>query len=172
MSIVLVCICVAVAAPGPGPEAKELPLTKPVKVEMIAVQATQELPPLPPDATPEEKAKKPKKRFEKGLERIKPAVDDLKFDTFKKVAIAKATAPPGREAKLPINAKYTLFVTPISKDAKARIRIKARVEEKVPKKLKNGTLSKKEFDKRQALSVMSSVAPGKPLRLGGFKLKK
>ena len=158
------------------------PLVKPVKVSMVAVQAIRK----PPSKDVEDvsdglkkvdEKEKRVKRFGMGLDTVRPALEDLDFDEFRKVAVAKAMAKPGQEVRLAIDRRYTLYVKPLARDNKGRIRITARVEELVRKKPESKArrgIRRREKDKklvhRQALSLTSAVARDKPLRLGGFKL--
>ncbi len=148
------------------------PLAKPVTVEIVAVQASREAPAKPPAASPAkpQDPKKIKQKFDPGLERIRPIVADLPFDTFKKLKTAKISVKPNEEARFAITDRYTLLLTPLAKDKEGRIRVHIRVIEKIKKKVE-GTDKKKEVE-RQLLSTKSAIAPKKPLRLGGMKLDK
>jgi tRNA U34 5-carboxymethylaminomethyl modifying enzyme MnmG/GidA len=140
--------------------ADEKPLTKPVQIIMTAVEASNQTYP--------EDMKESEKHFDL---KIPPEVCDalksksVKYNTFKMVAAASQKCPATKDAKLKINAKYTLFVTPLSQDIEGRVRVAARIEEK--KKDKDG----KDVTVK-ALETVSKVAPDKPLLLGGPKLEK
>jgi len=156
VNLVALAILVAVAAGD-----SDQPLTKPVAVKMVAVEASLEK-----RGDPE---KDRVKQIERGLEDIKSAVDDLRYNLFKKVNVVDKTAKPHQEVELPIDKKFTLFVTPHSKDQENRIKIEARVMEKVLKPAPDEQGEKEEL--RKALTIRSAVAADKPLRIGGFKLK-
>ena len=154
MNATLLAVVVICSVP-----ADEKPLTKPVQVIMTAVEASNQ-------TYPEEE--KGKKHFDP---KIPPAVRDalqnksVKYNTFKMIAGASHKCGAAQDAKLKVNAKYTLFVTPVSQDLKGRVRVAARIEEK--KKDKDG----KDVTVK-ALETVSKVAPDKPLLLGGPKLEK
>jgi len=128
----------------------EQTLEKPVTISMVAVQATNE-------NRPEKE-----KYFEPGLESIRSALDNLPFDTFKKVKSNSRKVSAHEEAKFEINARYTLFVTPLSEDAEGRVRVKVWITEKVEKDGKTTT--------QKALETTSAVVPGKHLLLGGLPI--
>jgi len=86
-----------------------------------------------------------------------------KYNKQRKLTTKDAEASYGEETELRINERYTLCITPLGKDEKNRIRVKARIDETIRKG--NKTI------KRKALETTSAVAPGKPLTLGGLKLK-
>ena len=134
--------------------AGEKPLAEPVQVIMTAVEAGNQT--YPEDMKENEKHFDPK---------IPPEVCDalkgksVKYNTFKMVAAASHKCAAAQEAKLKVNDKYTLFVTPVSEDTEGRVRVAARIEEK--KKDEDG----KEVTVK-ALDTVSKVAPDKPLLLG------
>lgn len=150
------------------------PLTKPVSVEVVAVQASRETPAAPSEPSPAkpEDPKKIKQKFDPGLERIRPVVEDLPFDTFKKLKSAKLSINPNKEERCAITDRYTLFLTPLAKDKEGRIRVQVRVVEKIKKKVEDVGKDKEKVVERQLLATTSAVAPKKPLRLGGMKLDK
>ena len=117
---------------------------KPVTVSMVAVKAAQE--------------NRKETYFEPGLEGIRDAVSDLKYDTYRKVTSSRTTAPFGEEAKLPINATYTLYVTPVSKEPNGQIRLKTRIE-----------IIPEDKTKKPVNTHVATVLqkPGKKLVLGG-----
>lgn len=87
---------------------------QPIKISVWAAQASQE--------------NRPEKFFDAGLEAIRPAVSDLPFDTFKKVMVSNASAVFAQEARFTLDDKYTLYVTPLSRETDGRIRLDIRVE--------------------------------------------
>lgn len=121
---------------------------RPVNLSMWAVKATQE--------------GRQTKYFDPGLEPIQGAVGDLPFDTYRKVQTAKRAVPYNEEGRFPIDAKYTLFVKPQSKEADGRIRLDVRIE--MASKTPGGQPVK-------ALGTELVVKPGEKVKFGGLKLE-
>ena len=96
-----------VAAPG------ELPAA-PVTASFCAVEATRE--------------GRSEKYFSPGLDDIRAAVAELKFDTYRLVRAGAVKAPFGKETKVAINKRCNLYVAPMSKDEDGRIRVKVRIQ--------------------------------------------
>lgn len=102
------------------------------------------------------------KHFDPELEPIRNDVNDLRFDTYHQVRVDRREAPYGAETRFPLDARYTLCVTPVSKEQDGRIRLDVRVE----------MASRKEGDKPiNALSTRIMAAPDKKTRFIGFKLE-
>ncbi|MCC6694264.1 MAG: hypothetical protein IT365_01410 [Candidatus Hydrogenedentes bacterium] len=120
---------------------------QPVTISMVAVQATKENRPAG------------EKSFGAGLEAFRSSLEKLPFDTFKKVKSDKASAAPNKEARFPITARYTLSLTPLSKDTEGRVRVKVWVEEKVERDGKKVV--------RKAVDTTAALVPGEHLLLGG-----
>ena len=135
-------VVVAVLLNGGGDRSKPKP--KPVTVSMVAVKAAQE--------------HRKEKYLEPGLEGIRDAVSDLKYDTYRKVASSKTTARFDEEVKVPINAAYALYVTPLSKESNGQIRLKTRIE------MPPADKAKKPVNTHVATVLQK---PGKKLVLGG-----
>jgi len=68
--------------------------------------------------------------FDPGLEPIKQAVSDLTFNTYRKLKAQRAAMAVDETARLPINGRYTLFLTPVSREEDGRVRVDIRVEMK------------------------------------------
>lgn len=122
---------------------------RPVSVRVVAVQAL----------TTGRRVKK----FDPGLEEVRSVLARSNHDTFKKVKTTTVTAPYGKESRVPIDAKYTLYVTPLSKESGGRIKVRVRVT--VPPK-----------DRRRgakpinALTTTIIAAPGRKIKLQGLPL--
>lgn len=102
------------------------------------------------------------KYFDPELEPIRNDVNDLRFDTYHQVRVDRREAPCGMETRFPLDARYTLCVTPVSKEHDGRIRLDVRVE----------MAPRKEGDKPiNALSTRMMAAPDKKTRFIGFKLE-
>jgi hypothetical protein len=138
----MVCLVLASAAFAAGADA-----TRPVDLSLWATQATQE--------------QRPEKYFDAGLEPIRTAVNDLPFDTYKKVKVSRQAAPCGEESRLAIDERYTLFVKPVSREADGRIRLEIRIE-MAPKEPGGKPV--------KALDTRMMLAPGEKVKFGGLKL--
>ncbi len=120
-----------------------------VTLSLWAAQATQE------GKTPKE--------FDPGLEPISNAVADLAFDTYHKLLAEKRAIAYKKETPVPVESRYTLFVTPLSKESDGRLRMDIRVE--LAPKTAGGTPV-------TVLSTRLMASPGKLVKLGGFALEK
>ena len=119
-----------------------------VSLSMWAVQATQE--------------SRENPFYEPGLEAIKEAVSGLPFNTYRKIQTTRQAAPFNEKTRFSINDRYTLLVTPLSKDEDGRIRVELCVlmASKDPEK-----------DTVKALESRLVVPPDKNVNLHGFKLE-
>ncbi len=117
---------------------------EPLQVSVVAVQAKNE--------------GRASKHFGPGLDRVRRAVSTLDYDSFYKVRSADVPVPFEEEAKIYIDGKYTLYVTPLSVMEDGRIRIKARITMKEKKKTV------------KALDTTLTIKPGSHLNLGGLRL--
>ena len=118
--------------------------SEPLQVSVVAVQAKNE--------------GRSSKHFGPGLEQVRRAVSGLDYDSFYKVRSADVPVPYGEEAKIYIDAQYTLYVTPLSVTQDKRIRIKARITMKSKAKTV------------KALDTTLTMKPGSHLNLGGLRL--
>lgn len=119
----------------------------PVTVSMVAVQATNE--------------GRAKKFVAPELRKVRHAIIGLDYDTFNRVREERKSVPYGRESEFAINARYTLYVTPLSRAPDGRIRIKARIV-MLPRRAGREAID--------ALNTTLIMVPGKHLNLGGMKL--
>jgi hypothetical protein len=124
-----------------------------VPIKITAVQATTE------GADPKEYGKK--------LDELKSSLGKLKYDTFELIAASEVKAPFGKETCKSINDRYTLCITPKSKDDKGRIHMDIRIEDKRPPK-KDGEKAKKV----NAVKTTVQAVPGKTINFHGLDLKK
>lgn len=120
-----------------------------VNVQMWAVQATQE--------------DRVEPHFDRDVVAIKPAVKDLPYDTYKRVAVEWRAATVGTTAALPINPVYTLLATPLPDQADLRIRLDICVEMRRDPDANGGGI--------KALQTTMALVPGKMVNLRGFRLK-
>jgi len=119
-----------------------------VTISVVAVQATTE-------------GNRPK-HFDRSIVSVKKSLVKLSYDTFREVKIVSKAIPLGKKTRVPINDRYTLHLTPIQRQPDGRVRVKAII---AMKKKPNGKTV-------NALETTLSLPPGKPLNLGGMKLKK
>ena len=166
-------ILVAAMAAGADEEA-----VRPVTISMVAASATNEGPRIAEkkqysgvvkSMVPPKNDTKDKRFFDPELKSIQKAVADLPYDTYRKVNVATQKVKMAEEAAFEINPTYTLRATPVEKDEQNRIRMDLRIDEKV--EVEDSETKKKKVVVREALTSTSSIAPGKPLVLGGLKLK-
>jgi hypothetical protein len=120
-----------------------------VTLSLWAAQATQE-------------GKAPRE-FDPGLEPITNAVADLPYDTYHKILAEKRSIVFKKETPIQVEARYTICITPVSKESDGRMRMDIRVE--LAPKTAGGTPV-------VALSTRLMVSPGKLVKLGGFALEK
>lgn len=125
-------------------------LEHPVTISMVAVHATNENRP------------NNEKYFEPGLESIRSALDNLPFDSFRKVKSDRQKASAEEEAKFVVNDRYSLSVTPLTGDSEGRVRVKVWITEKVEEDGKTVT--------QKALDTTTAIVPGKHLLLGGLPM--
>lgn len=119
----------------------------PVNVSVVAVQASKE--------------DRAEPMFDAGLDSVRDALKDLPYDTFKKLASTNVSAPFEKDTSVTLTSKYTLYVTPSSKEENGQIRMTLRVE--MPSKDPQGKPV-------NVLSTTVSATPGKQLVLRGLKL--
>lgn len=69
------------------------------------------------------------KSFDGKLADVKDSLASSPHDTFRTITTAQVTATFGQESKTKLNDRYTLFVTPESKDASGRVKMTVRIDE-------------------------------------------
>ena len=137
---------------------------KPVSVRMVAVQAL--------------KTGHKTSQYDKGCHEVRGALADLKqFDTYRLVKAGTATAPFGKETRLPINAKYALYITPLSATPEGAVKLKARIA-MAPKKrseqaanVQPTNLKPTDGKPTNVVTTTVSAAPDKKFKLGGPNLE-
>ena len=118
---------------------------EPLQVAVVAVQAKNE--------------GRVAKHFGAGLSKVRPAIKGLDYDSFYKIRSADVPMPYGEEAKIFIDDRYALYITPLSVTEQGRIRIRARIT----MKSKDKTV--------KALDTKLTMTPGSSINLGGLRLK-
>jgi hypothetical protein len=100
------------------------------------------------------------KTYDSDLKAIKDTLFELNdYNTFRKIEITSENGTFGKEMALKINARYTLYVTPIERDTNGRIRLNTRIEEKAQGRPTDNPIN--------ALSAQSCLVPNDKLLLGG-----
>jgi hypothetical protein len=122
-----------------------------LRVKAAVIQATNE------------KRDKDERYFDPRLDdETREAIDRLPFNTFRLKSKTQKAVAYDRETAFVINARYTLYLTPLRKDDRERVRVRIRIEEKVEEDDK--------VKKRDALETTTRMANGKRLVLGGLRL--
>lgn len=144
------------AAPRPGAPESALsfrqplpaqPALPPVRVNVVAVQASRE--------------NRGLRYFERGLDDIRGAVADLEFDTYRKLSSATFPAAFNEETRFEISPKYTLCITPLSREPTGQVRLTVNVQ----------LTSEHHRNKPvNALTTTLSIGRGKQVKLRGLKL--
>lgn len=119
---------------------------RPVDLSVWAAHATQE--------------NRTEKWVDADLEPIRAALNDLPFDTYKKIQVARQSIPCGQETRFVLDERYTLFVTPVSREKDGRIRLEIRVD-LAPKS--------PEAKPVKALATRIVVTPGEKVKFRGLK---
>lgn len=156
---VLGAVVLAVVLVAEAPESRPDP--PPVRIAMTALQATLD------------GVKEP--RMDRDARAVSEALVDLKgkFDTYRNLRVLKTVAPYRQETKLAINDRYTLYLTPLSKDDNDRIRCKVRISMKVEEKVPNPAASAAAVRtvEKNAVDCTFLAVPGKLFKLTGSLLK-
>ena len=118
---------------------------EPLQVSVVAVQAKNE--------------GRGAKHFGDGLAKVRPAIKGLDYDSFYKLRSADVPIPYGEEAKIFIDDRYALYITPLSVTEEGRIRIRARI------------MMKSKDKSVKALDTKLTMTPGSSANLGGLRLK-
>lgn len=108
------------------------------------------------------RAEKLRQQFDPGLEKVKSALAELPYDTFRLVKSSTMKVELNKESVQQITNTYVLHVTPIEKDDEGRLRVKVWIEQK--------RVDDPEASSRRAIDTTSALAEGKPLVLGGLTL--
>ena len=103
------------------------------------------------------------RHFDAGLEAVRPALEKLPYTTFRKVYTTRTKAPFEQETRCKITSKYTLILTPLSREKDGRIRADLRVE-MLPAKRGGAPV--------KALATRLALQPGQKIKLQGLKLDK
>ncbi|HNR31048.1 MAG TPA: hypothetical protein PKI11_09180 [Candidatus Hydrogenedentes bacterium] len=101
------------------------------------------------------------KYFGGGLEAVRDSLVDLPFDSFYLITATHQNIPFGRESRIAIDKRYTLYVAPVARDAENRLTLGLRLEVQ-PQKPGDRPII--------ALSTKVAFTSGKQIKLGGFRL--
>lgn len=103
--------------------------------------------------------------FDAALRDVRNALDHLGYDTYRYLTSGSIRADYGQEAELELTDRYTLHVTPLSKERDGRVRAEIRVTKERDERDEDGNPIKV-----NALRTTSRLVPGDELLLGAFDL--
>ena len=125
---------------------------EPARVAYTAVQAAQE--------------NRDEPYFDRALRDARDAIEHLGYDTYRYITSGSIHANYGQEAELELTDRYTLYVTPLSKERDGRIRAEIRVTKERDERDEDGNPIEV-----NALRTTSRLVPGDELCLGAFDLE-
>lgn len=123
----------------------------PARVVYTAVQAAQE--------------NRDEPYFDPALGDTRNALEHLGYDTYRYLTSGSIRADYGQEAELELSGRYTLHVTPLSRERDGRIRAEIRVTKELDERDEDGNPIRV-----NALRTTSRLVPGDELCLGAFDL--
>ncbi len=103
--------------------------------------------------------------FDTALGDVRNALEHLGYDTYRYLTSGSIRADYGQEAELELTDRYTLHVTPLSKERDGRIRAEIRVTKQRDERDEDGNPIRV-----NALRTTSRLVPGDELCLGAFDL--
>lgn len=103
--------------------------------------------------------------FDPALGDVRNAIDHLGYDTYRYITSGSIHADYGQEAELELTGRYTLYVTPLSKERDGRVRAEIRVTKERDERDEDGNPIEV-----NALRTTSRLMPGDELCLGAFDL--
>lgn len=124
--------------------ADEVPST-PATVSMVAVRAADEAEPY----------------FDPALNAVRSALADVKSNALRKVRASDTSAPYAEETKFPIDERYTLYITPVSRGDDGRVRAKARIT----------VVPRRGGSPVNAVDTTLSIVPGDYVKIRGLKIE-
>lgn len=104
--------------------------------------------------------------FDTALRDVRNAIDHLGYDTYRYLTSGSIRADYGQEAELELTGRYTLYVTPLSKERDGRIRAEIRITKERDERDEAGNPIEV-----NALRTTSRLVPGDELCLGAFDLE-
>lgn len=156
--------------------ADEVPST-PAKLCVVAVQGLMELP--EPAARAERNGARPlpttnlapsqrrdsgaQERFGPGLKEVRRALAGLDYKAFRRINRVEKSVKYLSEARVELNDRYAMYVKPMSRDERGRVRLNVRVE-MAPKK-------KGEKPINVVSNTTIALVPGKQANVGGMRLE-
>lgn len=130
-----------------------------VTVSCVAVQATRE-----------GREERFVDRAIRDLEKVVADKDTRRYDTYRFLWRGNATIAYEEEAVLRISERYTLFITPLSRDRQGRIRVAVKVEEQPERKERGEDEDGEKPEPVVAVRATSMLVPGNHLKLDGLNL--
>ncbi len=148
-ALALVCAlgCMAAAYGDEASAKRDMPDVAPVNLTVVAVHATRE--------------HAGRKRLDPGLDVVKTALADLDFDTYHTVKTTELSVRMRQSARVELNTKYTLDITPKERNADRHVRMDLRVE-MVPKRAGAPPVN--------AITTTVTMPPDKQVKLRGLKM--
>ncbi len=99
----VLCAPPPVSAKGPPP----------VRVDVVAVQALNK--------------EHPGKQYERGLEAVKAALDDLPYNTYRRLDAMSVRAPFNEETIVSLTDRHRLYLRPLSQEPNRHVRLNVRL---------------------------------------------
>lgn len=147
----LVVFSVICAPPPDGMKAPAMatsPPPSPVRIEVVAVQAMNK--------------DHAGKQYEPGLDAVKPALDDLPYNTYRRFDTTVVTAPFNEETIVPLTDRHRLYLRPLSKEPNRHIRLNVRLH--MTRRPEGGKAPV------TAINTTLVAGPGRQVKLRGVKL--
>jgi hypothetical protein len=143
----------ALCAPPPPVSAKAPPAMSarapsPVRVAVVAVQAFNK--------------EHSGKQYDRGLEGVKGALDDLPYNTYNRLDATIATAPFNEETIVPLTDRHRLYLRPLSQEPNRHVRLNVRLH----------MTRRPEAGRAPVTAINTTViaGPGRQVKLRGVKL--
>jgi len=134
----------ALCAPPPAP-AKGPP---PVRIDVVAIHAFDEA--------------HAGKQYEGGLDGMKTALEDLPYNTYRRLDAASVSAPFNEETIVPLSDRHRLYLRPMSKEPHNQVRLNVRLH--MTRKPETGRTPV------NAINTTIIAGAGRQVKLRGVKL--
>jgi hypothetical protein len=120
----------------------------PVRVAVVAVQALNK--------------ERSGKQYDRGLEGVKGALDDLPYNTYRRLDATIAAAPFNEETIVPLTDRHRLYLRPLSREPKQHVRLNVRLH----------MTRKPEAGRAPVTAINTTViaGPNRQVKLRGVKL--
>ncbi|HOV75626.1 MAG TPA: hypothetical protein PK967_16830 [Candidatus Hydrogenedentes bacterium] len=138
--LVLCALGAPPAMPSTGPP--------PVRVDVVAIHALDE--------------PRSGKQYEGGLESVKAALEDLPYNTYRRLDAANIQAPFNEDTIVPLTDRHRLYLRPLSKEPHDQVRLNVRLH--MTRKPETGGVSV------NAINTTVIAGAGRQVKLRGVKL--